>query len=76
MKLNNKYLKNNILNNLTKNTNVYSQYITKKPSNSFLKKIYLINLLKKVYLKLNQIKILLFIIMKIIIKEIQLKLIN
>lgn len=38
MKLNNKYLKNNILNNLTKNTNVYSQYITKKPSNSFLKK--------------------------------------
>ena len=38
MKLNNKYLKNNILNNLTKNSNVYSQYINKKPNNSFLKK--------------------------------------
>ena len=38
MKLNNKYLKNNILNNLAKNSNVYSQYISKKPNNSFLKK--------------------------------------
>ena len=77
MKVNNKYLKNNILNNLTKNTNVYPQYITKKPSNSFLKKNISDKYIKKIYLKSTQIKILLFIIMKkILIKEIQLKLIN
>ena len=53
MKVNNKYLKNNILNNLTKNTNVYPQYITKKPSNSFLKKNISDKYIKKNISKIN-----------------------